>query len=165
VKHFRESPMDEAGGRRKECRSDCDLAPSGPVPDEPLCEYGRSNDGDGPTTATVNDGDRPGLEGTGNEFSPQRSYTGREPDPSTGLIYYRARWFDPRIGRFISEEPIGFAAGDTNLSCYVGNSTPNAVDPSGLEENAKQPVGLFNDDPDHTITQTDARGHPSASQS
>jgi RHS repeat-associated protein len=88
---------------------------------------------DDPTTAAVNDGDRPALEGVGNEFSPQRSYTGREPDHATGLIYYRARWFDPRIGRFISEDPIGFAAGDANLSRYVGNSTPNAVDPSGLE--------------------------------
>jgi len=31
------------------------------------------------------------------------------------------------MGRFISEDPIGFAAGDANLSRYVGNSTPNAV--------------------------------------
>ncbi len=72
--------------------------------------------------------------GTGNEYSPQRSYTGREPDPATGLIYYRARWFDPKLGRFISNDPIDFAAGDANLSRYVGNSTPNAVDPSGLDE-------------------------------
>jgi RHS repeat-associated protein len=95
--------------------------------------FGIVTTADDPTTVTVNDGDRPGLEGTGNEFSPQRSYTGREPDTATGLIYYRARWYDPRIGRFISEDPIGFAAGDANLSRYVGNSTPNAVDPSGLE--------------------------------
>ncbi len=95
--------------------------------------FGIVTTADDPTTATVNDGDRPGLEGTGNEFSPQRSYTGREPDTATGLIYYRARWYDPRIGRFISEDPIGFAAGDANLSRYVGNSSPNAVDPSGLD--------------------------------
>ena len=88
--------------------------------------FGIVTTADDPTTAAVNDGDRPGLEGTGNEFSPQRSYTGREPDTATGLIYYRARWFDPRIGRFISEDPIGFAAGDTNLSRYVGNSIPRA---------------------------------------
>ena len=94
--------------------------------------FGIVTTADDPTTPVVNDGDRPGLEGAGNEFSPQRSYTGREPDTATGLIYYRARWFDPRIGRFISEDPIGFAAGDANLSRYVGNSTPNAVDPSGL---------------------------------
>jgi RHS repeat-associated protein len=96
--------------------------------------FGNVTSADDPTTGTANDGDLPGLEGIGNEFSPQRSYTGREPDPATGLIYYRARWFDPQLGRFISEDPIGFAAGDANLSRYVGNSTPNAVDPSGLDE-------------------------------
>jgi RHS repeat-associated protein len=96
--------------------------------------FGNVTSVDDPTTgANTSDGDLPGLEGTGNEFSPQRSYTGREPDAATGLIYYRARWFDPRLGRFISEDPIGFAAGDANLSRYVGNSTPNAVDPSGLD--------------------------------
>ncbi len=94
--------------------------------------YGNVTSVDDPTTGTANDGDLPGLEGVGNEYSPQRSYTGREPDPATGLIYYRARWFDPRLGRFISNDPIDFAAGDANLSRYVGNSTLNAVDPSGL---------------------------------
>ncbi len=94
--------------------------------------FGNVTSTDDPTTGTTNDGDQPGLEGTGHEFSPQRSYTGREPDSATGLIYYRARWYDPQLGRFISEDPIGFAAGDANLSRYVGNSTPNAVDPSGL---------------------------------
>lgn len=86
------------------------------------------------TTGNPSDGDLPGLEGTGNEYSPQRSYTGREPDSATGLIYYRARWYDPTLGRFISEDPIGFSAGDANLSRYVGNSTTNLIDPSGLDD-------------------------------
>ena len=64
--------------------------------------FGIVTTADDPTTVTVNDGDRPGLEGTGNEFSPQRSYTGREPDTATGLLYYRARWYDPRTGRSIA---------------------------------------------------------------
>ena len=99
--------------------------------------FGNVTSVDDPTTAAnTSDGDLPGLQGSGtvNDFSPQRSYTGREPDAGTGLIYYRARWFDPQLGRFISEDPIGFAAGDANLSRYVENSTPNAVDPSGLDE-------------------------------
>jgi RHS repeat-associated protein len=96
--------------------------------------FGNVTSVDDPTTgANTSDGDLPGLEGSGNEYSPQRSYTGREPDAATGLIYYRARWFDPKLGRFISEDPIGFAAGDANLSRYVGNSTPNATDPTGLD--------------------------------
>jgi len=35
--------------------------------------------------------------------------------PLTGLHYYDARWYDPRIGKFVSEDPIGLEAGDANL--------------------------------------------------
>jgi len=48
------------------------------------------------------------------------------------LHYYRARWYDPQIGRFISEDPIGFAGGDVNLYGYVENNAINYSDPSGL---------------------------------
>jgi hypothetical protein len=41
--------------------------------------------------------------------------------------------YDPRMGRFISEDPIGFDGGDTNLYRYVDNSPLNATDPSGLQ--------------------------------
>ena len=41
------------------------------------------------------------------------------------------RSYDPSVGRFISEDPIGFDAGDTNLYRYVSNSSPNYVDPTG----------------------------------
>jgi RHS repeat-associated protein len=58
-------------------------------------------------------------------------YTGREQDSETGLDYYRARYYDAGVGRFISEDPIGFAAGDSNIYRYVGNSPVNATDPSG----------------------------------
>jgi RHS repeat-associated protein len=60
-------------------------------------------------------------------------YTGREFDAETGLNYYRARYFDSFSGRFIGQDPIGFDAGDGNLYRYVGNSSINATDPSGLE--------------------------------
>jgi RHS repeat-associated protein len=59
-------------------------------------------------------------------------YTGRETDTESGLMYYRARYYDPGVGRFISEDPIGFDGGDTNLYRYVGNSPINFTDPSGL---------------------------------
>ena len=59
-------------------------------------------------------------------------YTGREQDGETGLDYYRARYYDSSVGRFISEDPIGFKGGDGNLSRYVGNSPTNFTDPSGL---------------------------------
>jgi len=59
------------------------------------------------------------------------AYTGREADAETGLLYYRARYYDPATGKFISEDPIAFDGGDTNLYRYVANSTPNAADPLG----------------------------------
>lgn len=58
-------------------------------------------------------------------------YTGREFDTETGLYYYRARYYDPSIGRFLSEDPIQFLA-STNFYPYVGNSPPGASDSSGL---------------------------------
>ncbi len=56
-------------------------------------------------------------------------YTGRE-DDGTGLYYYRARYYEPKIGRFISEDPAGYSAG-MNLYSYVDDSPPNFADPSG----------------------------------
>lgn len=49
-----------------------------------------------------------------------------------GLIYMRARYYDPQVGRFISEDPIGFDGGDVNLYAYVQNDPVNWVDPLGL---------------------------------
>jgi RHS repeat-associated protein len=61
------------------------------------------------------------------------SYTGRERDSDTGLMYYRARWYDADTGRFISEDPIGLAGG-INQYAYVGNNPLNGTDPTGLYE-------------------------------
>ena len=61
---------------------------------------------------------------------PQYGYTGREPD-ATGLIYYRARYYDPTVGRFISRDPAGMPNG-VNRFAYVGNDPINNTDPSGL---------------------------------
>jgi RHS repeat-associated protein len=58
-------------------------------------------------------------------------FTGRERDSLTGLLHYRARSYDPQVGRFISEDPIGLAGG-VNQFAYVGNNPGNRTDPSGL---------------------------------
>jgi RHS repeat-associated protein len=60
-------------------------------------------------------------------------YTGREWDAETGLFYYRARYYDPKIGRFISEDPIDFDGGDNNFYAYVANNPINFKDPTGLQ--------------------------------
>jgi RHS repeat-associated protein len=59
------------------------------------------------------------------------TYTGRELDKESGLYYYRARYYDAAVGGFISVDPIGFRAGDSNLYRYVFNSPTNYTDPSG----------------------------------
>jgi RHS repeat-associated protein len=58
-------------------------------------------------------------------------YTGREADLETGFTYYRNRYtFN---GRFISQDPLGFSAGDTNLYRYTANNPVNFNDPLGLD--------------------------------
>ena len=64
--------------------------------------------------------------------TPLYTYTGRELDVETGLQYNRARWYYPSTGRWISQDPLGFDAGDSNLYRYVNNAPTNATDPSGF---------------------------------
>lgn len=59
-------------------------------------------------------------------------YTGRERDAS-GLYYYRARYYHPGMARFISEDPLGLAAG-INMYAYVEGNPINYIDPLGLEK-------------------------------
>ncbi len=47
--------------------------------------------------------------------------------------YYRARYYNPAIGRFISEDPIGLAAGP-NEYAYVGDSPMDFIDPLGMDK-------------------------------
>jgi len=61
----------------------------------------------------------------------QRQFTGREND-GTDLYYYRARYSNPTIGRFISEDPLRFTGSGPNLYTYVGDSPTTSTDPRGL---------------------------------
>lgn len=59
------------------------------------------------------------------------TYTGREFDSESGLMFYRARYYDPLTGKFLQKDPIGLAGG-INLYGYVGSNPVNAIDPMGL---------------------------------
>jgi len=67
---------------------------------------------------------------TGSAVNPFQ-YTGRDYDPETGLRYYRARYYLSDVGRFLSEDPVGFRGG-VNFYAYVKNNSPNRIDPAGL---------------------------------
>jgi RHS repeat-associated protein len=58
-------------------------------------------------------------------------YTARESDSETSLYYYRARYFEPTIARFLSEDEIGKDEG-LNLYVYVRNSPLDSRDPTGF---------------------------------
>ncbi len=68
------------------------------------------------------------VEAVDNPFA----YTGREKDAESGLYYYRSRYYDPHVGRFLSQDPIEFSGGDANIYRYVRNDPINRFDPLGL---------------------------------
>jgi RHS repeat-associated protein len=73
---------------------------------------------------------------TGSASTSSYKYTGREDDGS-GLMYYRARYYHPRLQRFISEDPIRFRGG-INFYGYVRNNPNRWTDPAGLG-----PIGFW----------------------
>ncbi len=61
------------------------------------------------------------------------TYAGREID-GLGINYYRARYLNPEIGRFITEDPIGFSGG-INEYAYVEDDPTDFTDPLGQDKN------------------------------
>ena len=58
-------------------------------------------------------------------------FSSKYADDETGLVYYGLRYYSPRIGRFINQDPIG-ESGGLNLYAFVRNSPVNAIDILGL---------------------------------
>ncbi|MDI6450233.1 RHS repeat-associated core domain-containing protein [Anaerobaca lacustris] len=59
------------------------------------------------------------------------AFTGRRFDTETGLYYYRARYYNPTIGRFLQTDPIGYQDG-MNWYAYCRNNPITWIDPTGL---------------------------------
>jgi RHS repeat-associated protein len=70
-------------------------------------------------------------------------FQGMQWDGTLGLYYDNARMYDPSLGRFLSEDPLGFAANPNgNLYSFVGNDPTAYTDPSGLQpQTARQSAG------------------------
>ena len=83
--------------------------------------------------------DEYGVPKTGNGGRLQ--YTGQLWLPDFGAYYYKARVYQPGIGRFLQTDPIRYAAG-MNLYAYVGADPVNAVDPLGLLQFDGPPTDL-----------------------
>jgi RHS repeat-associated protein len=77
-------------------------------------------------------------------FKQPYAFTGREWDEESGLYYYRARYYDPVVGRFLQQDPIGLAGG-INRFAYVKGDPINFIDPYGNDSflgYIKQLVGM-----------------------
>ena len=101
--------------------------------------YVTNNHGD--VTALVNSSGTIVKEYTYDEYGVEKNpdkedtnpfrYCGEYYDTETGFIYLRARYYDPELGRFISEDP---ARSETNWYVYCSGNSVNAVDLLGLEK-------------------------------
>ncbi len=60
-------------------------------------------------------------------------FAGMEWDAAIGQYYDHARSYDSAQGRFTTQDPIGFGAGDADLYRYVGNDPATSYDPSGTD--------------------------------
>lgn len=89
-----------------------------------------------PTTSTQDTGSRYRYEAFGavrevsEGVSNSRLFAARERDPTLAIYFYRARWYDSRIGRFLSRDPAGLVDGP-NVYSYAANNPATNTDPGG----------------------------------
>jgi RHS repeat-associated protein len=103
---------------------------------------------------------------TNSAYRGEYGWTGRLFDAETDLQYNRARWYDPATGRWMSQDPLGFDAGDSNLYRYVRNQFSSANDPAGMDfilvggQPLQGPAGLLSSHLTLNYYQTNGKGDP-----
>jgi RHS repeat-associated protein len=70
-----------------------------------------------------------------------RTHQGLRYDRETGLIFNRARMFDPNLGQFIARDPIGYIGDICSLYLYTQNAPIFRLDPSGYDDIREHPPG------------------------
>ena len=76
---------------------------------------------------------------TAGQVNVETGFTGAsQPNQTGGFVYLRNRWYDPKTGRFLTQDPIGLAGG-VNLYAYAGNDPVSLSDPFGLCNPHKDP--------------------------
>jgi RHS repeat-associated protein len=75
--------------------------------------------------------DASGTVRTTSTYANRYTYTGREYDPDLNLYHFRARWYDPATGGFISRDPLGYVDG---MSLYRGYFGVKSLDTYGTVE-------------------------------
>ncbi len=75
---------------------------------------------------------------TTSTYANRYAYSGREYDPDLNLYHFRARWYDPSIGGFVSRDPLGYVDG---MSLYRGYFGVRGVDPEGTRRYAIDGTG------------------------
>lgn len=68
---------------------------------------------------------------SGSAYANPYAYTGRQHDAESGLYEYRNRYYEPRVGRFVSRDPIGYTDGYSLYAAYF--SMHMGLDPFGLD--------------------------------
>ncbi len=87
-------------------------------------------------------------------------YTSRRHDEESSLMYFRARYYDPTTGEFVSKDPMEYVDG---MSLYRGYFVPNAMDPEGKRKVCCKIGYAFGNSSETWIRETECpTGHPAS---